>query len=436
VKPRGVALRLLPPSAGPDVARLVLARMVRCFADGAASVLLPAYLSALGYSAVAIGVLVTATLLGCAALTLAVGLFAHRVGARALLLAACALMLATGVGFAGLRDFAPLLLLAFVGTLNPTAGDLSVFLPIEQSLLAARVDERDRTAVYARSNVAAAVAGALGALASSFPVALAAAADVALVDAMRAGFLFYAAAAGVAAALYARLDEPRATKGAVAGGATAALAAPPPRAALGRDSRRTVLRLAALFTLDSFGGGFVVQSLLALWLFQRFGFSLPDAAAFFFVTSLLAGFSQAASPVLARRIGLVPTMVYTHAPANAFLVAAAFAPSAEWTIALLLLRMTLSSMDVPARQAFVMAAVRPEERAAAASLTNVPRSLGGALAPLAAGWLLARSTFGWPLVIGGVLKLAYDFMLLWAYRRHDASRGAVSRRPNAGDAGG
>ena len=425
MKPRGAALRLLPPSAGPDVARLVLARSVRSFADGVASVLLPAYLTALGYSAAAVGAIVTATLLGSAALTLAVGLFAHRVGARALLLGACALMLATGLGFAALRDFAPLLLLAFVGTLNPSAGDVSVFLPVEQSLLASRVDELDRTAVYARSNVAAAVAGALGALASSFPVVLARVADVPLAEAMRAGFLLYAATAGAAAALYARLDEPRVAPG----GAAAALGPPPSRAALGKDSRGIVLRLAALFTLDSFGGGFVVQSLLALWLFQRFGFSLPDAAGFFFAASLLAGFSQVASPLLARRIGLVPTMVYTHVPANAFLVAAAFAPSAEWTIALLLLRMTLSSMDVPARQAFVMAAVRPEERAAAASLTNVPRSLGAALAPLAAGWLLARSTFGWPLVIGGVLKLVYDFMLLWAYRHHEASRGAVSAPP-------
>lgn len=387
--------------------------MVRSFADGVVSVILPAYLIALGHSAAAVGGIVTATLLGSAGLTLAVGLLAHRWRARALLLACCALMLATGLGFAAIRDLAPLLLLAILGTLNPTAGDVSVFLPIEQSLLASQVDPRDRTSVYARSNVAAAAAGALGALASAFPVPLARLAELPLVDAMRAGFVLYAAAAVGAAVLYAGLEE------------RGLPALPEARPAPLSKSRGIVLRLSALFTLDSFGGGFVVQSLLALWLFERFGFSLPDAAGFFFAASLLAGVSQLASPLLARRIGLVPTMVYTHVPANAFLVAAAFMPSAEWTVALLLLRMTLSSMDVPARQAFVMAAVAPEERAAAASVTNVPRSLGAGLAPLAAGWLLARSSFGWPLVIGGVLKIAYDLLLLQSYRHHEASRGAV-----------
>jgi sugar phosphate permease len=187
-------------------------------------------------------------------------------------------------------------------------------------------------------------------------------------------------------------------------------------------SRPTVLRLSALFTLDSFGGGFVVQSLLALWLFQRFAFTLADAAGFFFAATLLAGASQLLSPVLARRFGLIPTMVFTHIPANMFLIAAAFMPTAELAVTFLLLRMTLSSMDVPARQAFVMAAVPPEERAAAAAVTNVPRSLGTGLAPFFSGLLLAHSSFGWPLVIGGALKIGYDLLLLAGYRNHAASK--------------
>jgi MFS family permease len=415
---RTASLRLLPPSAAPDVGRVVAARMVRSFADGVASVLLPAYLTALGHSALAVGGIAAAAMLGSAATTLAVGLLGGRLRARSLLLAACVVMLATGFGFASLHALGPLLLLAFLGTLNPTAGDVTVFLPVEQSFLAGRVAEADRTSVYARSNVAAAGAGALGALASAFPEPLSRALDVPLVDAMRWGFLLYAAAAVGAAALYAGLSEVRAPVPA---------ASPLPAArALRGDSRRVVARLAALFTLDSFGGGFVVQSLLALWLFQSFGFSLTDAAVFFFAASLLAGLSQLASPLLARRIGLVPTMVYTHVPANACLAAAAFAPSAPWAIALLLLRTSVSSMDIPARQAFVMAAVRPDERPAAAALTNVPRSLGGGLAPLLSGWLLAQSSFGWPLLIGGLLKLAYDGLLLRAYRHHEASRGAVA----------
>ena len=383
---------------------------MRAFADGQVSVILPAYLTAIGFSATQIGALVTATLLGSAVATLAVGLFAHRLAGRALLLAACALMLGTGLGFASLEDFAPLLVVAALGTLNPTAGDVSVFLPLEQSLLAGQVAPAERAALYARSNVAAALSAALGALSCAFPEPLARLHGVAPTGALRAAFLVYAAAALGAAALYRGLDP--------AAGEPVAEA---PSAPLVR-SRGVVLRLSALFTLDSFGGGFVVQSILALWLFQRFGFSLADAAGFFFVATLLAGLSQLASPMLARRIGLVPTMVYTHLPANALLVAAACVPSAPLAIALLLLRTALSSMDVPARQAFVMSVVPPEERAAAASLTNVPRSLGAGLAPLLAGALLARSAFGWPLVVGGTAKIVYDLLLLRAFRHHAASR--------------
>jgi len=400
----------LPRTASQDAERLVAARMLRAFADGQVSVILPAYLTALGFSATQIGGVVTATLLGSAVATLAVGLFAHRLAGRALLLGACALMLGTGLGFAGLRDFAPLLVLAFVGTLNPTSGDVSVFLPLEQSLLAGQVEPAERAALYARSNVAASLAAALGALTSAFPEPLARLAGLAPADAMRPAFLVYGAAALGAALLYRRLD-PRVGEG----------VAEAPRVPLAR-SRGVVLRLSALFTLDSFGGGFVVQSILALWLFQRFAFSLAEAATFFFAATLLAGLSQLASPLLARRIGLVPTMVYTHLPANALLVLAAFMPSAPLAIALLLLRMALSSMDVPARQAFVMSAVPPEERAAAASLTNVPRSLGAGLAPLLAGALLARSAFGWPLVLAGTLKIVYDLLMLRSFRRHAASR--------------
>ena len=391
-----------------DARRLVAARAVRAFADGLASVLLPAYLTALGLSAVEIGFVVAATLLGSAALTLGLGLRAHRGKPRTLLLAACALMVGTGIAFAHVEALLPLLAIAFVGTLNPSAGDVSVFLPIEQSLLASEVGAAERARLYARSNVAAAAAGALGALASAFPEPLARAAGMTVQDAMRVAFYVYAAAGFAAAFLYAGL-RPAASSG------------EPRQAPLAR-SRGIVLRLAALFTLDSFGGGFVVQSLLALWLFERFGFSLADAAGFFFVASLLAGASQLLSPVLARRFGLIETMVFTHLPANALLVLAAFMPSATAAVACLLARMALSQMDVPARQAFVMAVVPPEERAAAASVTNVPRSLGGGVAPLLAGWLLSASTFGWPLVLGGTLKIAYDLLLLHRFRSHEESR--------------
>ena len=177
-----------------------------------------------------------------------------------------------------------------------------------------------------------------------------------------------------------------------------------------------MLELTALFSLDSFGGSFTVRSMLALWLFQRFGFSAQAAGMLFFATALLSAASQLASARLAQRIGLIPTMVYTHLPANGFLVLAAFMPTAPLAIACLALRAALSQMDVPARQAFVMAIVPPEERAAAAAVTNVPRSLAASLSPSLAGALLAASSFGWPLVVGGALKIAYDLILLARFR--------------------
>jgi predicted MFS family arabinose efflux permease len=183
-----------------------------------------------------------------------------------------------------------------------------------------------------------------------------------------------------------------------------------------KRSRPIVLRLTALFALDSFGGGFVIDSLLVLWLFMRFDLSLQTVAAVFFGARLLSALSQLLSARLAARFGLIETMVFTHIPANVFLVLAAFMPTAGLAVTFLLLRMAFSSMDVPARQSYVMSVVPPEERAAAASMTNVPRSLSSAVSPLIAGSLLQLSTFGWPLVAGGVIKIIYDLLLLTQFR--------------------
>jgi len=193
---------------------------------------------------------------------------------------------------------------------------------------------------------------------------------------------------------------------------------PPSRKASGAlsHSRSVVIRLAALFSLDALGGGFVVQSLLALWLFRRFDLSLTSAGAFFFASSLAGALSQFLSPRLAARVGLIRTMVYTHVPANVCLIAAAFMPNLGLTMLFLLLRASVSSMDVPARQAYVMAVVPADERAAAASVTNVPRSLASAIPPLFTGMMLERSSFGWPLICAGTLKIAYDLALLRQFR--------------------
>jgi MFS family permease len=392
---------------------------VRGFVDGFVSVLLAQYLTDLGFSPVQVGAIVTGTLLGSAALTLGFGLTAHRYELRTLLLAACVMMAATGLGFLSFTWFWPLLIVAVVGTLNPSAGDVSVFLPTEQAFVAARVEAPRLPRVYAVYNLAAIWAGAIGALVSGVPEALARWASWDITTAQRAGFGLYAAAALLILAVYRGLRRegtPRHRK-TDAGGAGVL-----------RTSRRTVLELAGLFSLDSAGGGLVVTSLLVLWLHLRFDLSAGVTGAVFFATGLLGGFSQFLAPRLAARVGLIRTMAFTHMPANALLALTAFAPNGGVAIAMLLLRSLFAQMDVPARQAFVMAVVPPEERAAASSVTNVPRSLASAVTPLLAGVLLAHSTFGWPLLIAGTTKFTYDALLLALYRDVPEESGARRHR--------
>jgi predicted MFS family arabinose efflux permease len=262
---------------------------------------------------------------------------------------------------------------------------------------------RERTRLFAWFNLSGGLTGGLGALGSIVPGVLATVGGVAAITAERCAFLLYAAAGGLAASVYRRL-----------GSAARRVAAPGTRPLA--TSRRIVTRLAMLFSLDAFGGGFVVQSLLVLWLWRRFQLSPEVMGAVFFAVGILGALSQLASPWLAARIGLVPTMVWTHLPANAFLILAGVVPSATLAVTFLLLRALLSQMDVPARQAYVMAMVPPEERTAAASLTNVPRSLAAAIPPLLTGMMLDRSSFGWPLVCGGLLKALYDLLLLAQFR--------------------
>ncbi|HZQ38012.1 MAG TPA: MFS transporter [Dehalococcoidia bacterium] len=396
--------RLLPPSATADASRLLLTRALRGFADGVVSVLLASYLSDLGFTPLQVGAIVTGTLLGSAALTLGVGLFGNRLRRRTLLLACAALMLATGLGFLGVTAFWPLLAIAVAGTLNPSAGDVSLFLPTEQAVLAETVQGRDRTAIFARYNLAGTLAGACGALVSGVPVLLARHEGWSLTAAERSGFLLYSAVAVASALVYRHLST--GIEVARGDGKSGAL----------KESRGIVIRLAATFCLDTFGGGFVVQSLLVLWLFKRFDLPVATLGAVFFATGLLAGFSQLLSANVAARIGLINTMVFTHFPSNVLLVLAALMPTAPLAVLLLLLRFSLSQMDVPARQSYVMAVVPPAERAAAASVTNVPRSLAAACAPLLAGAMLGHSSFGWPLIAGGLLKGTYDLLLLWQFR--------------------
>jgi MFS family permease len=404
--------------------RILVARGLRAFADGYVSLLLPLYLLELGYSPLQIGILATATLLGSGLLTLLVGLRGHRYHYRSVLLAATLLMTATGIGFASFTQFWPLLLVAVVGTLNPSSGDVSVFLPLEHAMLSRSVTDRERTAAFARYSLVGSLLGALGALVAGTPSLLPALLGLSMTSSLRFMFVLYAALGLATALLYRGLPKAAPTE------------ARTPSAPL-TESKRRVYVLASLFSLDAFGGGFVVQSMVALWLYQRFGLSAATVGVIFFWTGVLAALSFLAAVRIASRIGLVNTMVFTHIPANLCLVAIPFVPELTWVIALLFIRAALSQMDVPTRSSYVMAIVSPEERPAAASITSVPRSIAAAASPSLAGYLLGLSSFGWPLIAAGVTKIVYDLLLLAMFRKvrppeEQPTRATTGGQPLAG----
>lgn len=380
---------------------LLAARALRDFGDGFVAILLPVYLLALGFSPLHVGIVATASLLGSALLTIGIGCLGPRYDHRQLLLAAASLMIATGVAFAAVHDYALLAIVAFAGTINPSAGSVSVFVPLEHAALTREVTDADRTKMFAHYSLAGALASAFGALVAAMPDLVTTAAFDRF-TAIKLMFVLYALIGLAGGLLYARIPR---RPPAVESGAAHPLG----------PSRAIVFKLAALFSLDAFAGGFVVQSLLALWLLERFDLSLSAASVFFFWSGVLSALSFPVAAWLSQRIGLINTMVFTHIPSSIALMLAALAPNLAIALTLLLIRAALSQMDVPTRSSYVMAVVTEAERAAAASFTSVPRSLAAAASPALAGALFAASHRAWPLLACSSLKITYDLLLLMQF---------------------
>ena len=390
-----------PQARRTDIRLLYAARCLRGFGDGFAVVILPAYLIAIGLGPVQIGFVATVSLAGTAALTLLVGLIAPRHDLRNMLLLGAGLMVFTGIALPSFEYLAFIAVVAFVGTINPSTGDIGVLVPLEHAMLARHAADAERTRLFARYSLIGALSMAAGALAAGL-ADIFVAWGLAEPAAFKLMFYLYAALGAGAALLYRRLPHAEAEP-------------TRPHAPLG-PSRAIVYKLATLFSLDAFAGGFIAQSLLALWLFQKFELSVAAASLFFFWSGVLSAFSYPVAARLAGRIGLVNTMVYTHIPSSVCLILAAFAPSLALTLALLLVRAALSQMDVPTRTSYVMAVVTPAERTAAASVTAVPRSLASSVSPVFAGALLTLPFSGLPLVLCGSLKIVYDLTLLFTFR--------------------
>jgi MFS family permease len=401
---------VLAPAA--DVRLLFTTRVVRLFAYGFLSLILVLYLAEVGLSDGRIGLLLTLTLLGDTVLSLWITTRADRAGRKHMLIVGAALMVLGGAVLAATDSFFLLLLAATIGVISPSGNEVGPFLAIEQAALAQVVDAPRRTQTFAWYNLAGSLATAAGCLLCGLLVQSLQAHAVAPVESYRVVLAGYAGVGVLLAVLFTRLSR--------AAEAVPVAEGEPSQRFLGlHRSRGVVLRLSALFALDAFAGGFVLQSVMAFWFHVRFGADPAVLGGIFFAANLLAGFSALGAAAIARRVGLVNTMVFTHVPSNVLLLLVPFMPTLELAIAVLLLRFAISQMDVPARQAYTVAVVSPDERSAAAGVTGVARTTGAALSPVLAGLLLGSPALaGAPFVLAGVLKLIYDGLLYRLFRGH------------------
>ncbi len=375
-------------------------RIVRLLAYGFLSVILVLYLTQVGLDESAIGVLLTLTLIGDAVISLWLTTSADRLGRRKTLFIGAALMIFAGVIFALTQNFVLLIAAAIIGVISPSGGEIGPFLSIEQAALAHIVPNEQRTRVFAWYNLVGSFATALGALLGGGLAQILQAQGFAPLDSYRAIVVGYAVFGGMLALMFSRLSSQVETTHRVA----------TTRIGLHR-SRGIVLKLSALFALDAFGGGFVVQSLLAYWFRVRFDVEPATLGAIFFAANILAGISALSAARIAARIGLINTMVVTHIPSNVLLMLVPLMPNLPLAILVLLARFSISQMDVPTRQSYTMAVVDPDERSAASGVTTIARSIGAALSPTLTGILLSASLISVPFFLSGGLKIIYDLSL-------------------------
>ncbi len=399
----------MPPLNLTRDARLLFAsRVVRMFAYGFLSVVLVLYLAAIGLDDHRIGLLLTLTLVGDVVISLYLTTRADLIGRRRTLLAGAVLMIAAGGIFAGATGFMVLVVAATIGVISPSGNEVGPFLAIEQVAIAQTVDSASRTWMFAWYNLIGSFATATGALAAGAVAGLLMRRGWGAAPSYRVPIIGYAILGCVLTVIFFRLSP------AVEGEPVAAART---RLFHVTRSRAVVARLSALFALDSFAGGMVVQSIVAFWFYRRFGVRPETIGAIFFGANIFAGISALLAARIAKRIGLLNTMVVTHLPSNVLLLLVPFMPNLPLAIAVLLMRFSISQMDVPTRQSYVIAVVDPAERTAAAGITGVARTTGAALAPIIAMPLIASVSANWvPFVAAGVLKIVYDIALLVSSR--------------------
>lgn len=387
-----------------DIALIFSAAFLRSFAVSSASVILGIYLAERGLNLIELGFVMTAGLGGSALGTLAAGLWGERIGRKSMLLFVSALMALGGLGLALSSNFQTILLASFIGLVNSQGRDRGAQNAIDQSLIPESATETTRTKAFVWYNIIMDIGNSVGALASATPYFLRIATGISPVVSYQWTFVIYSLLLAASFILYSALSEKVNVKH------------PPEKLKVSAQSRPVIAKLAGLFAIDSFGGGFLTSSLISYWFFKRFAVGEEYLGPLFFLARGLNVFSYVGAFWLSRRIGLVKTMVFTHIPASLLMITATFMPN-FWIAALLFLaRESLSSMDIPARQSYLMAVVRPEERTFAAGVTNVTRNVGTALGPSFAGTAMQSVNLTFPLVLGSGLKIIYDLLLFQSFR--------------------
>jgi MFS family permease len=377
---------------------------VRSFAYGFLSVILGLYLDAVGLSTTAIGWVFTAALAGGAVMTVLITAVADSFGRRALLILGAMLMALAGCIFAVSENPILFVFAAIFGTISPSGKEVGPFLSLEQAILPQTTQDRHRTAVFSAYNLVGSLAGALGALAVGLPSLF----SLSVVSGYRSLVWGYVACAILLMVLFAVLSP----------SIEARVQTDKTMCKIGiQKSRAIVAKLSGLFALDAFAGGFIVQSIVAYWFYIRYQTDLNTLGGIFFGTNLLAALSFMAAPAIARRIGLLNTMVFTHLPSNFLLLLVPLMPTLGSAVAVLLVRHLLSQLDVPTRQSYTMAVVDPDERSASAGILSVARNAGAAVAPLFTGAILMNPTIGLPFLLAGGLKVVYDLWIFAVFRK-------------------
>ena len=405
-----------------DITTLFTTRIIRLFCYGFLSVILALYLVEAGLTEKQVGLLFTLTLAGDAGISLWLTTTADRLGRKRTLILGALLMLGAGIAFIITRNIVVLMAAAIIGVISPSGNEIGPFLSVEQASLTHLLPAERRTQSFAWYNLAGSFATAAGALSGGWLAEGLQARGMSALDAYRVVLAGYALGGLVLAGLFLTLSRE------VEVGEVADSQSGPRLLGLHR-SRGVVARLSGLFAIDAFAGGLIVQSMIAYWFHIKYGVEAGVIGSIFFGANVLAGISALLAVRLAKKFGLINTMVFTHVPSNILLILVPLMPTLPWAIALLLMRFSISQMDVPTRQSYTMAVVAPDERSAAAGVTGIARSVGAALSPSLTGLLLSvPSLISLPFFLSGGLKIVYDVLLYRSFRSMKAPEEADSTR--------